>query len=136
MSTRILARLGEDEVDDKTRDVYGARRIGKALNRLNREFNTLFKWKSSTVEGRTRYDFEGLTRDGELVYGGGLVDLQGKTPYVSACMGESLPSKSTDPTGAGSRAGAGADVLSDPREGDNNKVSGEEWGGDDPWWLL
>lgn len=142
MSTMILARLGDDDSDEKSKDVYGARRIGKVLNRLNREFSTLFKWKSGTIEGRTRYEFEGLTRDGEIVYSGGLVDLQGKSPYVSERAGESFPPKSTDPTGSSDsplRAGAGGGTPFSPQEGSISNVpesSSEAEGGDEPWWDL
>jgi hypothetical protein len=86
MSGLVIDRLGEDESDDNTKKIYGARRIGKAINKLAREFSTLFSWTSGTVEGRTRYDFTGLTAQGKLVFdhsGGGLVDVGqriGKTP--------------------------------------------------------
>lgn len=69
MSDAIIKRLGDDESDDSTKNIYGARRIGKAITKLKREFSTLFKWTSGTIEGRTRYEFTGLTTQGNLVFG-------------------------------------------------------------------
>lgn len=69
MSDAIIKRLGDDESDDSTKNIYGARRIGKAITKLKREFSTLFSWTSGTIEGRTRYEFTGLTTQGNLVFG-------------------------------------------------------------------
>ncbi len=69
MSDAIIKRFGDDESDDNTKKIYGARRIGKAIKKLEREFSTLFSWTSGTIEGRTRYEFTGLTTQGNLVFG-------------------------------------------------------------------
>ena len=103
MSGMVIARLGEDESDDNTRKIYGARRIGKAINKLSREFSTLFCWTSGTIEGRTRYDFTGLTTQGKLVFdssGGGLVDSKGlfdKSPTGESERADFSENNTTNP---------------------------------------
>ncbi len=80
MSDAIIKRFGDDESDENTKKIYGARRIGKAISKLEREFHVLFKWSSGPYEGRTRYDFTGLSPQGELVFGassGGFGGFQG-----------------------------------------------------------
>lgn len=132
MSGKVIDRLGEDESDDNTRKIYGARRIGKAINKLAREFSTLFMWSSGTVEGRTRYDFTGLTTQGKLVFdhsGGGLVDAERQS--VKSPTGESAradfselnaPNPSMPPY-------ARADVHT-PSSSLEEEVEMEEWGFD------
>ena len=103
MSGMVISRLGEDESDDNTRKIYGARRIGKAINKLSREFSTLFCWTSGIIEGRTRYDFTGLTTQGKLVFdssGGGLVDskgLFGKSPTGESGRADFSENNTTNP---------------------------------------
>lgn len=83
MADMIIKRLGDDESDDKTKTIYGARRIGKAIAKLSREFSTLFCWSARMLEGRTRYEFTGLTAQGDAVADvlrGGLVGLNGENP--------------------------------------------------------
>ncbi len=95
MADAIIQRFGDDDSDDNTKKIYGARRIGKAIKKLEREFSTIFRWNSSTYEGRTRYDFSGLTVQGELVFGassGGFGGFQGldsgKVPQERGHAGE------------------------------------------------
>ena len=81
MSDRIVKRFGTDEVDEKTRTIYGSRRVGKTIQRLKDDFGTLFNFSSRISEGRTMYDFKGLTPRGEVVLDvlrGGLVDFDGQ----------------------------------------------------------
>lgn len=85
MSDAIIKRFGEDESDDNTRKIYGARRIGKAINKLVREFSVIFKWSSDLYEGRTRYDFTGLTMEGNSVFGG-FGGFGGLNPEKSSCV--------------------------------------------------
>lgn len=104
MSEAIIKRFGDDESDDNTRKIYGARRIGKAINKLQREFSVLFNWTSGTIEGRTRYEFSGLTTQGNLVFGpdsGGFGGLKGlvseKSPHECAHVGEFSENNTPNP---------------------------------------
>lgn len=104
MSDAIINRFGDDESDENTKKIYGARRIGKAISKLEREFHVLFKWSSGPYEGRTRYDFTGLTPQGELVFGaasGGFGGFQGldleKVSQESAHAGEFSEINPTNP---------------------------------------
>ena len=128
MSGMVISRLGEDESDDNTRKIYGARRIGKAINKLSREFSTLFCWTSGTIEGRTRYDFAGLTTQGKLVFdssGGGLVDskgLFGKSPTgesARADFSENNPTNPPNPPYARASAHTSPSSLEDEDGGDS-----------------
>ena len=87
MSDMILARMDADSVDDKTRTIFGSRRVGKVFQRFGDDFRTLFDYNSRILEGKTRYDFTGLTARGQAVHAtlcGGLVGFDGqiqKSPY-------------------------------------------------------
>lgn len=89
MSKAIVERLGEEDTDEKTRTIFGSRRIGKTLAKFRDDFSVLFKWSSRLLEGITKYEFTGLTARGETVeksLRGGLVDFEGqneKSPIVS-----------------------------------------------------
>lgn len=90
MSDMIIKRFGTDEVDEKTRTIYGSRRVGKTIQRLKEDFSTLFAWTSRTLEGRTMYDFTGMTSRGEVVLDvlrGGLVGFEGQNSE-SPCIKE------------------------------------------------
>jgi hypothetical protein len=90
MTEMILRKLGEDETDDKTKVIYGARRIGKAISRMERELKMLFRWESAMVEGCTRYEFQGLTAAGEVAFDpnrGGCGGFQGFVSQNSPCEG-------------------------------------------------
>lgn len=81
MSDLIIQNFGEDNVDDKTRQIYGSRAIGKRLSTFSREFSIIFKMASPRiVEGRTQYEFTGLTAQGQAIIaaGGGLVGFSGQ----------------------------------------------------------
>ena len=129
MSDAIIKRFGDDESDDNTKKIYGARRIGKTIKKLEREFSTLFSWTSGTIEGRTRYEFTGLTTQGNLVFGpdsggfGGFGGLDsGKVSTECAHAGdffENYPPNPPNPPYA--RAQAHSDFSS---------VKGERIGGD------
>ena len=85
MSALIIARQGDDG-DEKTRDIYSSRRVGKALGRYKRQFATLFRVDEPKLsEGRTRYRFDGMTALGLQTVG--LVDSEGgfqTSPCASA----------------------------------------------------
>ena len=129
MSDAIITRFGDDESDDNTKKIYGARRIGKAINKLQREFSVLFKWTSGTVEGRTRYEFTGLTPQGDLVFGasaGGFGGFEGlvseKVSQERAHAGEFSENNAPNPPNPPyARAQAHSDFSS---------VKGERIGGD------
>lgn len=88
MAEMIVRRLGDDNIDEKSKAIYGSRRIGNVLNkRLVEDFHSIFNWASRTLEGRTRYDFNGLTPRGEVVWksiagalSGGSVDSDAGNP--------------------------------------------------------
>ena len=83
-----------DEVDDKTKAIYGARRIGNTLKKFKEDFATIFNYSSRILEGKTRYEFTGLTTRGESVIEslrGGLVDFKcsfSKSPNDARGAGE------------------------------------------------
>ena len=82
MSEAIINRMGDD-ADDKTRQMYGSRRVGKAMSKYIRQFSAVFKvMEPRTVEGRTVYEFTGLTPAGALALGDsvGSVGLKGNFP--------------------------------------------------------
>jgi len=67
MSDAILARMGEDDTDEKSRVIYGARRVGKAMSRYMRQFGVIFKMMEPRVlDGKTIYEVTGLTASGKL----------------------------------------------------------------------
>lgn len=137
MSDAIIKRFGEDESDDNTRKIYGARRIGKAISKLKREFSVIFAWSEGLYEGRTRYDFTGLTLEGKSVFGGfgGFKgDFSEKTPSGSAGAGSfpenalsNPPNPPTGDAGEYARAQARSD-FSALNEADNGELSEpEDW---------
>lgn len=76
MSDLIIQNFGEDNVDDKTRQIFGSRAIGKKLSTFAKEFSVIFKMAAPRIiEGRTQYEFTGLTAQGQSIVaaGGGLV---------------------------------------------------------------
>lgn len=94
MTDMIIGGLDTDEVDEKTKAIYGARRIGKTIKKFEADFATIFKYSSRVLEGKTRYEFTGLTARGEAVVDslrGGLVGFKGsfsKSPNESTGRGE------------------------------------------------
>ena len=75
MSEAIIAAQGDD-ADDKTRQIYSARRVGKAFNKYLRQFSIIFKTVPPRLSaGRSVYQFDGLTALGDAVVG--LVDIDG-----------------------------------------------------------
>ena len=75
------------ESDDKTKEYFNSRRVGKALNKYWRTLSIIFKAETPKLyQGKTRYVFTGLTPGvGELV---GLVGLD--------CDSHKTPSKEED----------------------------------------
>lgn len=67
MSEAILSRMGDDDTDDKSKTIYGARRVGKALSRYLRQFAVIFRMAEPRIlQGKTLYEFMGLTEAGRL----------------------------------------------------------------------
>lgn len=67
MSAAILARMGDEETDDKSKMIYGSRRIGRAMSRYLRQFSVIFKMMEPRIlDGKTVYEFTGLTASGKL----------------------------------------------------------------------
>ena len=117
MSELIIARQGDDG-DDKTRDIYSSRRVGKAFSRYKRQFATLFRMDEPRVDqGRTRYRFGGMTALGLQTVG--LVDSEGGFP-TSPCASANYqkpkinPPNPPNPPDAGDTGtrGAGTDGAS------------------------
>jgi len=66
MSQMILARM--DEPDDKIRQIYSSRRVGKALSRFKRQFETLIRFMPARMlQGSTVYETNGLTELGRYI---------------------------------------------------------------------
>ena len=142
MSDMIIKRFGDDDSDDNTKKIYGPRRIGKAINKLSREFSTLFAWTSGTIEGRTRYDFTGLTTQGKLLFdppggadGGGLVDLNstsGKSPLENAHAGDFFQNAQSNPPNPPEHARAQAQSdFSTVKGKDNGRLENDGLDDDD-----
>jgi hypothetical protein len=67
MSAAILARMGEEDTDDKSKQIYGSRRVGKAMSRYMRQFSVIFKMMEPRIlDGKTLYEITGLTASGKL----------------------------------------------------------------------
>ena len=67
MSAAILKRMGEEDTDDKSKQIYGSRRVGKAMSRYMRQFSVIFKMMEPRIlDGKTVYEFTGLTPSGQL----------------------------------------------------------------------
>jgi len=103
MSDMIIKKLGDDESDEKTKTIYGARRVGKAISRMDRELKTLFKWSSSLIEGCTRYEVSGLTAQGEAAFDPrrgvleGFKGLSAESPLVGSGGAEFSETNPTNP---------------------------------------
>lgn len=143
MSEAIMAGMGED-CDEKTKQIYGSRRIGKAMSKYLRQFGVVFRVSEPRiVEGRTVYEFDGLTPAGELVMCSavGLVDLKptlGKSTRIEAGTGgifQNSPQNPPNPPYA--RARADASPFEGGKEGGVSKTDGDPdpQGGDlaDDW---
>lgn len=143
MSERILAGVDDGEPDEKAKAAFSARRVGKALSRYARQFETVFRMAAPrTLDGRTTYEATGWTVLGALQ-----VDkVDSNTPNAQTRMSargagefaESTPSNPLNPLpgdapGAGARARAGAlPSLSREKEGEykeNEGVDSQEWPG-------
>lgn len=67
MSEAILSRMGDDDTDDKSKQIYGSRRVGKAMSKYLRQFGVIFKMMEPRIlDGKTLYEFTGLTASGKL----------------------------------------------------------------------
>lgn len=133
MSELIIARQGDDG-DDKTRDIYSSRRVGKAFSRYKRQFATLFRMDEPRLDqGRTRYRFGGMTALGLQTVG--LVDSEGGFP-TSPCASanyqkpEINPPNPPNPPDAGDTGtrGAGEDGASARARAPSPLPLGEEEG--------
>lgn len=71
MSEAILARMGDDDSDGKTKQIYGSRRVGRAMSKYLRQFGVIFKMMDPRIlDGKTLYEFTGLTASGMLAMHG------------------------------------------------------------------
>lgn len=69
MSRAILARFGDD-VDERSRQMFGCKRIGRAMKRYERQLAGVFRCMPSRIlDGRTVYEIAGLTASGEVAMG-------------------------------------------------------------------
>lgn len=122
LSQLIIGRMGDDK-DDKTAQIFSSRRIGKALNRYQRQFATIFRMAVPRISaGRTVYEFSGVTALGSSVVG--LVDLESQTEKVLRGAGayeftRNGVSNPPNPPGGDVRAGAGIMPLFEKREDEN-----------------
>ena len=137
MSAAILARMGEEDTDDKSKQIYGSRRVGKAMSRYMRQFSVIFKMMEPRIlDGKTLYEVTGLTASGELamVREVDKVDLNGtfqnSTHMQTGADGFSKNGTSNplDPLHARAHSGVSP---SDGEERSNVNNQGEE--PDDPW---
>lgn len=128
MSECIINSLDGDGVDEKTKTIYGSRRIGKALSTFRKEFSSLFRMKEPRISaGKTLYEFDGMTAQGASILeaNGGLVGLDGqirKSPSDiegAGTLSENHAMKSTNPP----YARAGADSVNSSIS-DNNNIEG------------
>ncbi len=114
MSEKII-EFQEDE-DEKTKQIYSCRRVGKALNKYLRQFSIIFRTGEPRISsGRSIYSFYGLTALGQAVVG--LVGNEGhiaqticdETEFKFPADGESNP---PIPPGGDARARADASPSS------------------------
>ena len=93
MSKAILARFGDD-VDDRTKQMFGCKRIGRAMKRYERQLSEVFKWlPPRTLDGRTTYEVTGLTAAGEI----GLASVEsGKVDFIGGVSEKSCTHEGAD----------------------------------------
>jgi len=130
MSQRILADM-DGEPDEKTKQMYGARRVAKCIARYLRQFETLFAWQEPRiVTGNRVYETLGLSMIGGVKVD--MVDFMGRfreNPIEAGAHGgltETSISNPPNPPDAATRAGAGAETpfqekkedIEDLEEGD------------------
>ena len=128
MSEAILARMGEDDIDDKSKQIYGSRRVGKALSRYMRQFSVIFKMMEPRIlDGKTLYEITGLTASGKLamVREVDKVDLEGtfqKSTRIQTGAGGFSENGDSNPLNP-LHARARPDVSPSEEEEENNKES-------------
>lgn len=128
MSEAILARMGEDDIDDKSKQIYGSRRVGKALSRYMRQFSVIFKMMEPRIlDGKTLYEITGLTASGKLamVREVDKVDLEGtfqKSTRIQTGVGGFSENGDSNPL-IPLHARARPDVSPSEEEEENNKES-------------
>ena len=131
MTDAILARLGEDDTDEKTKTIYSSRRVGKALSTFKKEFSVLFRMRDvCTINGNNTYESDGLTPQGETLVANkvDMVDLKRDFAKTSSGAGNCGDFFENAPTNPPNPPYARAPAHDDPslREEEN----GEEWGFD------
>lgn len=130
MADDIIARLG-DEADEKAKSIYSARRIGKKLASLSRQFGELLKWTGARlIQGKSVYESFGLSP-----FAGGLVGLKGQFGEILERESESGLSaiSPTNPPSPPVRAGADAHPSATVQKEDN-EMDGES-DTDDSWEM-
>lgn len=133
MTDMIIGGLDADDVDEKTKAIYGARRIGKTIKKFEADFATIFNYSSRILEGKTRYEFTGLTARGEAVVGslrGGLVGFKGsfsKSSNESMGRGEFPENSSTNtPNSPYARAPAQSVPFTCKEKGNGEIANGDD----------
>lgn len=93
MSKAILARFGDD-VDERTKQMFGCKRIGRAMKRYERQLSEVFKClPPRTLDGRTTYEVMGLTAAGEI----GLAAVEsGKVGFMGGVSEKSYTDEGAD----------------------------------------
>jgi hypothetical protein len=128
LSEKIIARQGDD-ADEKTKQIYSSRRVGKALNKYLRQFSILFKTEEPRISaGRSVYCFHGLTVLGHAVVG--LVDNEaqfGKTLERGSAQ-EFTENAPPNPPYPHDPARARADDTPPLEEEEEGERDMEEWG--------
>ena len=130
LSQKVIERQGDD-ADEKTKQIYSSRRVGKALNKYLRQFSIIFNTEEPRISsGRSLYCFHGLTVLGKSVVG--LVDNGGdfgKTLGRGDAHGFMENGASNPPFPPDAPARARADDTS-PLEKEEDSEEIEDWGFD------
>ena len=125
LSEMIVARQGDD-ADEKTKQIFSSRRVGKALNKYLRQFSIIFNAEEPRISaGRSIYCFRGLTVLGKSVVG--LVDINGRCEKTLGRGGayELLQNDPSNPPNAPVRARADETL---PPEEEEGGIEENEWG--------
>lgn len=136
MSDAIIKRIGDENADDRTRTIYGSRRIGKALSTFRKEFGVIFRMRQPRMlEGKTLYEFEGLTPQGHAIVtagSGGSVGFEGQngeSTYIregADTLGVSNPPNPPNPPDTPYARASAQDVYFLNRENESIESNEEE----------
>ena len=130
LSEKIIERQGDD-ADEKTKQIYSSRRVGKALSKYRRQFSIIFKTEEPRISaGRSIYCFRGLTVLGHAVVG--LVDNDTSFGETLGREGAQEFSQNASPNAPypHDAVRARADDIAPLKEEENGEGDMEEWGFD------